>query len=168
MSCDNSEKDNHSFDEEEVFIVRCPPKKTDTIRTYNVVEYQTPDFLKECLDTIIIEEQKCRCYKNNILSGFQITSKFDDDGTKMISIVSSSNIIGDYSDSDGFFKYKKHYFVCFESRNILDLEILRRLKVMTYLPDRRSLDFDPETTWYIRCYKDRIISIEHYPCPTDF
>ena len=165
-----NEKGKHSIAEDEIdsyLIVRCPPKKTDSIKTYNIVEYSVPEFLMEYLDTVISEEINCRCYKNSKMNGFLLHSLSETSDTLALSIVSNNmNIVGNYSNSTGFFKYKGHYFICSKAFSHLPLKEIRKLTVMAFLPDKRLLNYEPETTWRLNYYDNKIISIKHYPCPS--
>jgi hypothetical protein len=105
-------KDDLEIETFYVFDTCVTPISSGIIRKYELLEYQPPEFLLTYLDSIVIQEKKCPCYRKQS-SGFKVFFRKDDDGYAIISISPLRKLhIGNYEKYTGYFFYNDHYFLC--------------------------------------------------------
>ncbi len=149
---------------EEIFSYRCKPPiiGIEKIKYYHAVEYEVPVVLKSTLDSIVVKEQQCECYKYKY-SGFIVDFQRINNKNK-IEISSRIMIqIGNYENCFGYFKYKSHYFICRGDSTLFPLKKIRNTKVINFTPKFKCSDcYSYSTSKWVLNYSKNKIEVDTY------
>lgn len=110
------------------------PLSSGVICRYELLQYQSPDFLLDYLDSIVTQEMKCPCYRNTS-TGFEVFFRKDEDGYAIVVFRPLRKLyIGDYSKYDGYFVFNNHYFLCYGSPEQFSLKEMEKKVFYSYKP----------------------------------
>ncbi|MPM19354.1 hypothetical protein SDC9_65777 [bioreactor metagenome] len=124
-------------------------------------EYAPPKFLLSYLDSILVDEQNCPCYKR-WQTGFVVSFSWVSTFGRIRVVPVNKVYIGDYSSSTGYFLYKNHCFIC--NGDILPFKLLelRTINAFSVVPIPIHAEIFDEFSEWSFIYENDSISLEFH------